>query len=151
MTPRSSKERGCVTNSRFSVRRRTLFAALLFLSAWGLQGAQRTQSAPHVAGTYSDMRYIQESGDVLGTEIKIVFTGSDYQGALQIAEGAPGRLILVDVAVRGSAIQFSIPDGTQYPGSFSGEIDNGWLRGEFRFKSGGGEKVALHRGKSYWD
>jgi len=97
------------------------------------------------------MHYIAEAGDVLGTEIKIVYAGDHYQGALQFAEGAPGELIIVDVESKENSIQFAIPDGNPYAGNFSGKIKNGWLRGAFRFKSGGEGKVALHKGKSYWD
>ena len=134
-----------------SLRRWPLLAPVFVISTLALQAGPRTQSEPRIAGTYTDMHYIEESGDVLGTEVKIVFTGFNYQGALQIAEGPPGQLSLVDIAVKGSSIQFSIPDGSGYPGSFNGVVTDGWLRGTFHFKSGGEAKVALHRGKSYWD
>jgi hypothetical protein len=97
------------------------------------------------------MSYNREAGDVLGYELKIVLAQGGFQGALQIAEGAPGSLILVDIESHGSKINFSVPDVSSYAGQFSGVIENGILIGEFRFKSGGSEKVKLPRGKSYWD
>jgi hypothetical protein len=109
------------------------------------------KSQTRITGTYTDMRYVSEAGDVIGTEIKIVFTGSRFQGALQIAEGVPGELILVDVEQKANSVSFSIPESSPYPGSFAGAISGGALRGEFRFKSGGSAKVVLRRGKSYWD
>jgi hypothetical protein len=97
------------------------------------------------------MRYIAESGDVIGWEIKIVFTGSAFQGVVQIAEGVPGELAIVDINVDGTKISFSMQGRSSYTGKFSGTIENGLLRGEFRFKDGVVESVALQRGKSYWD
>jgi hypothetical protein len=58
---------------------------------------------------------------------------------------------LVDIEVVGSGVSFSIPDSSPYAGRFNGTVENGTLNGEFRFKSGGSEKVELSKGKSYWD
>ena len=125
-----------------------LIASLLFAPARPLNA----QKPPRITGTYTNMSYIKEAGDVVGYEIKIVFTGGGFQGALQIAEGVPGNLILVDIQVVDTKISFSIPDGNgPYAGLFNGAIQNGVLKGEFRFKRGGSEKVELQRGKSYWD
>jgi hypothetical protein len=125
--------------------------ALLFLPFVGAGMFGQAVKPPRITGTYSNMSYIQEAGDVIGYEIKIVFTGGRFQGALQIAEGVPGDLILVDIEAKGSSITFAIPDGVPYAGRFSGSVENGMLKGEFTFKSGGKETVALRRGKSYWD
>lgn len=111
----------------------------------------RADQQARITGTYSDMHYIQEAGDILGTEIKIVFTGSKFQAAIQIAEGEPGDLIVVDVVRNKDSIQFALPAESAYEGKFSGTIANGFLRGEFLFKNGGSDKVALKKGKSYWD
>jgi len=128
-----------------------ILQALLFLPFVGSGTFGQAVKPPKITGTYSNMAYIQEAGDVIGYEIKIVFTGGRFQGALQIAEGIPGDLILVDIEAKGSSITFVIPDSNPYAGRFSGAVENGWLRGKFSFKSGGEETVALRRGKSYWD
>ena len=110
------------------------------------------QTAPRITGTYTNMSYIKEAGDVVGYEIKIVFTEDAFQGALQIAEGVPGKLILVEVQSSSTKISFSIPDSSgPYAGQFIGTIEKSALKGEFRFKHGGSDKVELRRGKSYWD
>jgi len=109
------------------------------------------QKPPRITGTYTDMHYVQEAGDVLGCELKIVFTGNAYQGALQIAEGVPGDLVLVNIESKGTEVNFVIPESAAYAGRFHGSIENGVLVGEFRFKDGGSEKVKLRKGKSYWD
>jgi hypothetical protein len=128
-----------------------VFLAMLFLSFLGAGTFGQAVKPPKITGTYSNMSYIREAGDVIGYEIKIVFTGGRFQGALQIAEGVPGDLILVDIEAKGSSITFAIPDGNPYAGRFSGAVENGWLKGKFSFKLGGKETVALRRGKSYWD
>ncbi len=97
------------------------------------------------------MQYIEEAGDVVGYEIKIVFTGTSFQGAMQIAEGVPGPLIVVEVEAEGEQIRFSIPDSSTYAGEFTGTVEKGFLKGELRFKSGATEKLKLPRTKSYWD
>jgi len=109
------------------------------------------KSQPRITGTYSAMRYVPDAGDVIGTEIKIVFTGKGFQGALQIAEGSPGALMLVEVEQKGNSISFSIPEDSPYAGTFHGSISGGVLRGDFQFKTGGSQAVVLRKGKSYWD
>ncbi len=136
--------------ARFSLLGRILLASLVAGTAFGVHASPRTETEPRVTGTYSDMHYIQQSGDVLGTELKIVFTGSMFQGALQIAQGPPGELIMVNVESK-DLIQFTMPDDCEYPGNFSGTVSKGWLRGKFQYKNGFTETVALRRGKSYWD
>ena len=109
------------------------------------------KSPLRITGTYSDMRYVPDAGDVIGTEIKIVFTGKGFQGALQIAEGSPGTLMLVEVEQKGNSISFSIPEDSPYAGAFHGSISGSVLRGDFQFKTGGSQAVVLRKGKSYWD
>ena len=108
-------------------------------------------SEPRIAGTYSNLHYIEESGDLLGEEIKIVPGWPEYQGAFQAAQGGPEKLVIVDIKVDGAKIRFTIPDSSSYAGEFTGEVENAVLKGQFRFKSGVLEKVELPRGKGYWD
>jgi len=125
----------------------TITAAVV---TYSVRGADE-KAQPRITGTYSDMHYVSDAGDVIGTEIKIVFTGTDFEGALQIAEGSPGQLILVHVEREGNSVSFAIPDNSPYAGNFRGSISGGALRGDFQFKTGGSETVVLRRGKSYWD
>src|SRR2546425_3338582 len=60
-------------------------------------------------GTFSNLEYNQEGGDLLGMEIKIVPTKKGYQGALQIAEGGPSELMVVDVFFEKDNVKFEIP------------------------------------------
>jgi hypothetical protein len=70
---------------------------------------------------------------------------------LQLAEGDPEDLAVVDVELKGNAISFSVPDTDAHAGRFAGTIDSGAIRGQFKFKRGGIENVILKKGKSYWD
>ncbi len=109
------------------------------------------QEPIRITGTYSDMYYNKEAGDVVGEEMRIVATAAGYQGVLQFAEGVPSDLIVVDVKLDGNKVSFSIPGSSVYAGPFAGTLDNGVLRGELRFKSGTTEVIRLPRRKSYWD
>src|SRR6266852_1007446 len=120
----------------------TVFFALALLATAILTSPSSTeaQKPPRITGTYTNMHYVAEAGDVIGYEIKIVFTGDKFQAALQIAEGVPGELVVVDVQSDNAKINFSIPSGN-CAGQFSGTVENGVLKGEFHFKNGVSEKV----------
>jgi hypothetical protein len=116
-----------------------LSLALLFVAVSPSRGQQ-----VRVTGMFSDMRWIQEAGDVIGTEVFIVATNSDYRAVVQIAEGTPGVPVVVPVTVRGADISFTLP--TYYGNlKFNGRITRNALAGML-----GGEKVTLRRGNSYW-
>jgi len=135
--------------SQFSVPIGLLLVIFVFLT---LTPFLIGQTSRNITGTYTNMSYIEDAGDVVGYEIKIVFIGDGFQGALQIAEGVPGKLILVEVQSPDTKVSFSIPDSSgPYAGQFVGTIEGSVLKGEFRFKDGGSDKVELKRGKSYWD
>ncbi len=68
------------------------------------------------------MRYVEDAGDVVGTEIRIVATGSGYEAALQFAQGVPDGLIVVEVKDSGNQIAFSIPGPSVSAGQFMGRI-----------------------------
>jgi hypothetical protein len=103
-------------------------------------------------GTYGNMYYNNDAGDVVGEELKIVVAeGGRFQGVLQFAEGGPQDLMLVEIKIIGNKISFTVPAGHLQTGEFSGTIDRGAFRGQFRFKNGATESATLKKGKSYWD
>ena len=124
-------------------------AALVLIMCAGV--AAQSAKAAKITGTYTNMYFNREGGDVLGEELKIVRTRKGYQGALQVAEGAPGELVVVDIKVTGDRIDFTVPDSHPDASQFSGTVQGGVVRGEFRYKTGGTQKVTLRKGKSYWD
>jgi len=141
------------TNRRNTPRCASICLAVVFFLHLVLGFNQSRPDGPRTSDYWDILghAFIEEAGDVLGTEIRIAYAGDGFQGVVQMAEGAPGRLMLVDVVQSGNDIRFELPADNELPGSFRGKISNGWLRGEFRFKNGFIEKVALRRGKSYWD
>ena len=122
---------------------------ILFVLVAVCNAAYATQPVK-LTGTFTDMRYSKESGDLIGHELHIVFTSAGYEGTYQIAEGEPSKLMLVDIKFQGNRISFSVSAGI-YSGSFVGVIDSKGISGTFTYKSGATEKIDLLRGKSYWD
>jgi len=102
-------------------------------------------------GTYTNLYFNEEGGDLLGEELKIVVTGKGYQGILQIAEGGGGELAIVDIVFDKNTIKFTIPESSSDAGTFDGTITKKSIKGKLRFKSGGEKTVTLKKGQSYWD
>lgn len=102
-------------------------------------------------GTFTDLSYSAESGDLSGTELRIVQTRKGYQGILQFAEGGPGEVIVIPVSIDGENVHFEIPLSSPDAGTFQGKISARDLRGKFKFRTGGELEVRLPRKKSYWD
>ncbi len=110
------------------------------------------RESPKLTGTFSDLAYHDEAGDLLGTEIRIVRTREGYQAAVQIAEGSPSALYLTDATFRENQIAFTLKEAGQYSGgTFNGTIAPTGLTGSLKFPSGGEMKLNLKRGRSYWD
>jgi hypothetical protein len=143
--------------SRILVSLLTCFA--LFASGW----FDATAAQIDVRGTFSNLRYSRQGGDLLGAEIKIVPVTRPYdparryetafQGALQIAEGAPSEIMIVDVRIDGDKISFTIPE--RYSGygggKFEGTLDAQAIKGRFTIGGVVGDEQRLRRGRGYWD
>lgn len=127
-----------------------LSTTLMLFSLVAVSGVAYAAQSVRFTGTFSDMHYSQESGDLIGHELSIVFTNAGYEGTYQVAEGEPSKLMLVEIVFHGDRISFSVPTGT-YAGSFTGIIKLKGIAGTFTYKSGAKEKVDLPRRKSYWD
>jgi len=100
------------------------------------------------------MHYIQEAGDVLGTEVWIVYGGDRYYATVQIAEGSPIPPVVVPVEVSGSRVKFTVrepfvdQDGKPAPDlaiAFDGTVTRAGLSGTM-----GSERLDLKRRNSYW-
>ena len=103
-----------------------------------------------VIGTFSNLEFIEESGDLVGMEIKIVPTGDRYQAAVIVSEGAPNAMVVVDVRVDGTSIEFEVP-AADAGWKFSGRVTAKSLSGMVTYASGQTEKVILPRQCGYWD
>jgi len=144
--PRENKEAFQVSRAKILL---LVFGVVLL--CFGLRQTLYAQGGRRITGTYTNMYYNKEGGDVLGEELKIVVAQGRYQGVLQFAEGEPEDLVVVDIELKGDTISFWVPDADNHAGRFSGTIADGVIRGEFKFKRGGTENVTLKKGKSYWD
>jgi hypothetical protein len=130
----------------FAVFALCVFAALMSTGATG-GSASRHRST----GTFSDLHYNEEGGDLLGTEVRIVRIASGYEATVQFAEGAPGDLYLVRPTIQGDSIQFDLPAAGSDTGHFAGRIGDSYLTGSYSRSTGSVETLKLPRRKSYWD
>ena len=128
------------------MKRQTL-PSLFAATSWFI--ASSSLSAPQPAarptGVFSDMHWVEEAGDVFGTEIFILYSTDGYWALVQIAGGAPGPPVLVKAMVKEGRIEFTLPD--DMGGRFVGRVSRKGLVGKFeRFT----EETKLSRRKSYW-
>jgi hypothetical protein len=103
-------------------------------------------------GTFSSLYYHKESGDLLGYEIRIVYTRHEYQGTFQAAEGEPDDLILIrSIMINDNKVRFLIPGPSLYEGEFVGQITDKGLTGTLTLRNGVKNDIGLKRQRSYWD
>ena len=103
---------------------------------------------PKVAGVFSDLHWVEEAGDLVGTEV-FLFRGRDgYWALLQLAEGAPADPSLVSATVSGTAVEFPFP-AFGPKAVFKGQVTTTRLEGAV---TGGSAPVtiSLPRRGSYW-
>ncbi len=93
-----------------------------------LAAATHSQSTPQQRhginfGTFSNLRYIEEGGDVLGVEITILPQYETAYAIVQCAEGAPTAPVLVPIELKGNHFHFVLRTGRSgSDGDFSGTI-----------------------------
>ena len=123
---------------------RILAAALLVCLCPHLL-AQAKKVARRITGTYTNLEYNKEGGDLLGEELRIVGTRRGYQGVFQNAEGGIGELILVEIKLAGNRIEFAVPDlpPLYEARQLSGTIEPTMIRFS--------DEDILKRGQSYWE
>jgi hypothetical protein len=116
---------------------------------------EAVETKVRIPGIYSNLYYNREGGDLLGTEIFIVFADSDgYVAFVQCWQGGTTMPVVVPVKVDGDKLSFSIPAPSLGEGEYKGTIsaagfDGTWRRRDTRdgFSE---EKIHLKRTKSYW-
>jgi hypothetical protein len=103
-------------------------------------------------GTFSSLHFNADSGDLSGTEIRLIGTRNAKQASVQFSDGEPGPLIATPVICNGTHLSFSLPkDVGRVAATFDGVVSSTRLIGEFVFETGARDKVVLMRRKSYWD
>lgn len=104
-----------------------------------------------ITGTFTNLSYNTEGGDLLGTEFLIVPRQGDRGGFVafvQLAEGGGPYSALVPLQVEGSRIEFTVPAHGPYAGlQFSGVVNTTELVGKWS----SGHREVMKRGISYWD
>jgi len=112
--------------------------------------AATLEEVVRVTGTFSSLVYNDESGDLGGTEISIVYGGSSHYAIVQCSEGSPGVPFVAKVQVQGIMVSFTLPKGSGSgcpEATYNGTISSEGLRGQF---AGFGEPELLKRKSSYW-
>jgi hypothetical protein len=124
---------------------------LVLLVTICIEGSPPVEKSPKVAGTYSNLAYNDDSGDLNGMEIKIVPMGDGYLAAILVSEGEPQRFEIVKVNIVGTSVTFSVARPESSGFSFSGRLNAKALTGIVRYKQGGQERVSFARRCGYWD
>ncbi len=92
-------------------------------------------AAPQITGIYSDMSYIEEEGDYVGTEVFILQATEDgeprYFALVQFAEGEPMPPQLVNISVDGVRIEFNAMFLGMQEIRFVGTVTRDGLQGQF--------------------
>ena len=82
------------------------------------------QETASYSGVYSNVKYVEEAGDLVGTELLLIPQANSLGGSLTVYEGVPGNIYaLSDVRLSGRSIQFSIVTSTGLK-KFSGELSS---------------------------
>jgi hypothetical protein len=125
---------------------------LVLTAGDGVKRGSNSKAVPvKIAGTYTNVHYIEEAGDLLGMEIKIIPLGERYQAAVFVCEGSVGPMRVVDLRVRGTTIAFDVRESEDAAWSFAGTVSAKSLKGIVTHSLGGRESVTLQRKCGYWD
>ncbi len=113
--------------------------------------SQDTPALRHgiVFGTFSDLRYLDEPGDVLGSEITIIPQYHSSYAIFQCAEGAPTDPVFVPVQIKGNRVTFQIEKDHPCSGTYTGVISIRGMTLSVRDSASVGNGF-LPRRKSYW-
>jgi hypothetical protein len=102
-----------------------------------------------VFGTFSDLRYNAEAGDVVGTEITIMPQYRSAYAIFQCAEGAPTDPIFIPVEIKENRITFKVASPDSCPGIYTGIVSANGMKLSVRNSDFNGNGF-LPRRKSYW-
>jgi hypothetical protein len=132
-----------------------LSAAILCMLSLSSSSAQQPAQQPKITGFFTDMHYIAEVGDVLGSEIWIVYARGKFWAVVQSAEGAPDPPQVVPVEASGTRVKFSTrtpmmhSNGEPAPDEvieYSGTVSKAGLM----LSVHGSPPTLLKRQNSYW-
>lgn len=105
-----------------------------------------------VSGTYSNLGYNEESGDVNGIEVKITpLAGNRMQAAVLISTGEPARFFLATVQADGRQVRIEGRQADGHRWSFEGTVTMRELVGMVKEDRAPDHRVRLPRQCGYWD
>ncbi|MES9996532.1 hypothetical protein [Desulfovibrio aminophilus] len=138
---------------------KALLPFLLFMSMSAEALAEEPNAAEEAdcTGTFSNMYYNLEAGDLLGEEIKIVVGARREKesypliGIFQMAVGAPFDPVLVDVRCEKNEIEFVLPKSKIGAGVFRGRVSDKGIHGTLTHSPEVKREIDLPRRASYWD
>jgi hypothetical protein len=129
-----------------------VLAALVLLMPAAGPSTKATPAKVKIAGTYTNVYYNEEAGDLLGMEIKIIPPSEEeHQAVVFVCEGSIGPMRLADVRVRGTNVSFEVRESDEASWSFVGTVSAKSLKGTITHSSGGRQTVTLQRRCGYWD
>ncbi len=129
-----------------------LIVLVVLLTSLAPPGFIHAENNVKKTGTFSNLTYHKESGDLLGVEIRIVYAKQGYQGTFQASEGEPDNLELINsIIFDGNSIRFAISSSSLYGGKFVGSITDANLSGTLTLNNGHKVLINLKRRGSYWD
>jgi len=110
-----------------------LFVILTLLAISGHKS--QAEERINATGTFSNMFYDKDTGDVSGYEVVIEFSGAEYSGTYRFAEGEPTKPVFIKPNIENEMISFSFEFpfkgiyGEQYKGQFVGSFNNKGISG----------------------
>ncbi len=126
---------------------------MLLFSQTSLAQSKQSDSGANVTGIYSNLRSYQETGDVGGIEIFVLYSVHGYYALVQFAEGGPDDPTLVKANVNGSSIEFDLPVGDRLVkcrGTFTATGLKCHFEKPLSDPVSGKESFFLKRTNSYW-
>ena len=114
-----------------------------------VQGAEPDYAL--IVGTYSNLKYNSEGGDLIGVEVHIVPGHQGVKAIVQFASGDVGDPVVVDVVATGTHVHFEMPAGFKIQGTFDGTVSSQGLEGTFSNSRGVQKHLVLPRTRSYWE
>ncbi len=130
--------------------------ALFALLAVSMQ-AQSTPAQRHgpAFGTFSNLHYIDQTGDVVGTELTIIPQYQTAYAIFQCSLGAPSDPVFVPVTINGNQIQFTVHSRDKScDGAFTGTITARGMKlvtqSENKSPKASEASELLSRRASYW-
>ena len=85
---------------------------LLVCAVIALPLAGAAQSTTQLTGVFGDLHYVEEAGDVVGTEIIVTRTKAGYRVIFEEGEGEPGPVDTVPATIKGDSLFFELPPDT---------------------------------------